>query len=204
MKKGSLIRQLAIMLTAQILLLIVVLLLVIAYTIHNARVEKEKMLSNLLTVYGKNLENRIQRADGILENITLNQSTELDLITSDKESERYYARVELFESMRLDGASEFRIFTTLVTPLLLPMISLMAIHLVLFSWNDFVWPLVTLTEDSKRTITVGLYWLSKSQVGRDYGVLMSGYLLSALPLVVVFMFGMKAFMKGLTAGAIKI
>lgn len=46
MKKGSLIRQLAIMLTAQILLLIVVLLLVIAYTIHNARVEKEKMLSN--------------------------------------------------------------------------------------------------------------------------------------------------------------
>ena len=111
---------------------------------------------------------------------------------------------ELFESMRLDGASEFRIFTTLVTPLLLPMISLMAINLVLFSWNDFVWPLVTLTEDSKRTITVGLYWLSKSQVGRDYGVLMSGYLLSALPLVVVFMFGMKAFMKGLTAGAIKI
>ncbi|MFQ8998817.1 sensor histidine kinase [Allofournierella massiliensis] len=100
MKKGSLIRQLAIMLTAQILLLIVVLLLVIAYTIHNARVEKEKMLSNLLTVYGQNLENRIQRADGILENITLNQSTELDLITSDKESERYYARVELFESMR--------------------------------------------------------------------------------------------------------
>ena len=90
MKKGSLIRQLAIMLTAQILLLIVVLLLVIAYTIHNARVEKEKMLSNLLTVYGQNLENRIQRADGILENITLNQSTELDLITSDKESERYY------------------------------------------------------------------------------------------------------------------
>ncbi len=72
MKKGSLIRQLAIMLTAQILLLIVVLLLVIAYTIHNARVEKEKMLSNLLTVYGQNLENRIQRADGILENITLN------------------------------------------------------------------------------------------------------------------------------------
>ena len=84
------------------------------------------------------------------------------------------------------------------------MISLMAINLVLFSWNDFVWPLVTLTEDSKRTITVGLYWLSKSQVGRDYGVLMSGYLLSALPLVVVFLFGMKAFMKGLTAGAIKI
>ena len=111
---------------------------------------------------------------------------------------------ELFESMRLDGASELRIFATLVAPLLLPMISLMAINLVLFSWNDFVWPLVTLTEDSKRTITVGLYWLSKSQVGRDYGVLMSGYLLSALPLVVVFLFGMKAFMKGLTAGAIKI
>ena len=52
--------QIAFLSSAPNLLLIVVLLLVIAYTIHNARVEKEKMLSNLLTVYGQNLENRIQ------------------------------------------------------------------------------------------------------------------------------------------------
>lgn len=110
---------------------------------------------------------------------------------------------ELFESMRMDGASELRIFVSLVLPLLRPMVALMSLNVLLFIWNDFIWPLVTLTDEDKRTITVGIFKLS-SAAGLDYGMMIAGYALAALPLLVAFFIAMRAFMSGLTAGAIKL
>jgi ABC-type glycerol-3-phosphate transport system permease component len=110
---------------------------------------------------------------------------------------------ELFESMRIDGASEFRVFLRLVLPLVKPMISLMTLNVVLFVWNDFIWPIVTLTDPAKRTITVGIYKLS-SLAGLDYGMMIAGYALAMFPLLIAFFFSMKSFMSGLTAGAIKL
>ena len=110
---------------------------------------------------------------------------------------------ELFEAMRIDGASEVRIFTNLVLPLLKPMVSLMSLNVVLFIWNDFIWPLVTLTDPAKRTITVGIFKLSTA-AGMDYGMMIAGYALAALPLIIAFFISMKSFMSGLTAGSIKL
>lgn len=110
---------------------------------------------------------------------------------------------ELFESMRIEGANEMSIFFSLVLPLLKPMVSLMSLNVILFIWNDFIWPLVTLTEPAKRTITVGIFKLS-SAAGLDYGMMIAGYALAALPLLAVFFISMKSFMSGLTAGAIKL
>lgn len=110
---------------------------------------------------------------------------------------------ELFESMRIEGAGELRIFSSLAVPLLKPMISLLSLNVVLFVWNDFIWPLVTLTDPAKRTITVGIFKLS-SAAGLDYGMMIAGYALAALPLLVVFFLSMKSFISGLTAGAIKL
>ncbi|MBB5791705.1 carbohydrate ABC transporter permease [Jiangella mangrovi] len=110
---------------------------------------------------------------------------------------------ELFESMRMDGASELRIFVSLVLPLLRPMVALMSLNVLLFIWNDFIWPLVTLTDEDKRTITVGIFKLS-SAAGLDYGMMIAGYALAALPLLIAFFIAMRAFMSGLTAGAIKL
>lgn len=110
---------------------------------------------------------------------------------------------ELFESMRIDGASEFKIFTRLALPLVKPMVSLMALNVILFVWNDFVWPIVTLTDPAKRTLTVGIFKLS-TVAGMDYGMMIAGYALAMLPLLIAFFTSMKSFMSGLTAGAIKL
>ncbi len=110
---------------------------------------------------------------------------------------------ELFEAMRIEGAGELSIFFSLAVPLLKPMISLLTLNVVLFVWNDFIWPLVTLTDPAKRTITIGIFKLSTA-AGLDSGMLIAGYALAALPLLAVFFVSMKSFMSGLTAGAIKL
>lgn len=110
---------------------------------------------------------------------------------------------ELIESMRMDGASELTVFFKLALPLLKPMVSLMTLNVVLFIWNDFVWPIVTLTDPAKRTLTVGIFKLSEV-AGMDYGMMIAGYALAMLPLLIGFFFSMKSFMSGMTAGAIKL
>jgi multiple sugar transport system permease protein len=110
---------------------------------------------------------------------------------------------ELFEAMRIDGASELRIFWHLALPLLRPMVALMSLNVVLFVWNDFIWPLVTLPDPELRTITVGIFKLS-SAVGLDYGMMLAGYALAALPLLLAFFVSMRFFVSGLTTGAVKL
>lgn len=110
---------------------------------------------------------------------------------------------ELFEAMRIDGASELRIFWHLALPLLRPIVALMSLNVILFIWNDFIWPLVTLTDPALRTITVGIYKLS-SAAGLDYGMMLAGYALAALPLLIAFFVSMRFFVSGLTSGSIKL
>ena len=110
---------------------------------------------------------------------------------------------ELFESMRIDGASEFQNFRYLAVPLLRPMIALMSINVFVFVWNDYIWPLVTIPTFDKRPLTVGLAYLTQAHPG-DYGMLTAGYVLAALPLLILFLLAMRQFIEGLTAGAIKL
>lgn len=110
---------------------------------------------------------------------------------------------ELFEAMRIDGAGEVRIFTQLAVPLLRPMITLMSINVFLAVWNDYIWPLVTIQTQSRRPLTVGIAYLTQAHPG-DFGMLAAAYTLAALPLVIMFMLGMRQFIEGLTAGAIKL
>lgn len=110
---------------------------------------------------------------------------------------------ELFEAMRIDGAGELAVFFRLAIPLLRPMIMLMSINVFLAVWNDYIWPLVTITTPAKRPLTVGIATLAQAFPG-EFGMLTAAYTLAALPLVILFLFGMKQFIEGLTAGAIKL
>lgn len=110
---------------------------------------------------------------------------------------------ELFESMRIDGANEFQIFYKLALPLLRPMLALMSINVFISVWNDYIWPLVTIPTFDKRPLTVGLAHLTQARPG-EYGMLTAGYVLAALPLLVLFFLSMKQFIEGLTAGSIKL
>jgi ABC-type glycerol-3-phosphate transport system permease component len=111
---------------------------------------------------------------------------------------------ELFEAARIDGASDVQVFLRLALPLVRPAMVTIAILQILTYWNDYVWPLLVLGDDSSRqTLILGLVNF-QTRYMTEYGPQMAGYTLGALPLLVLFAFGMRQFVAGLTAGALKL
>ncbi|MCC6444487.1 MAG: carbohydrate ABC transporter permease [Armatimonadetes bacterium] len=109
---------------------------------------------------------------------------------------------ELFEAARLDGASELAVFARLVLPLSKPILGTIAIMNILSTWNDYVWPLIVLSDDSRKTLTIGLAFF-QGAYATTYGPLMAGYVIASLPLLILFLFTMRYFIEGLTSGALK-
>jgi multiple sugar transport system permease protein len=109
---------------------------------------------------------------------------------------------DLLEAARIDGASEFRIFLTIIVPVLTPVIATLAIFSFLGSWNDFMWPLIVLTDDSLHTLPVALAGLSREHV-QDNEMMMAGSVVTILPVLVVFLALQRHYMAGLMAGSIK-
>jgi ABC-type glycerol-3-phosphate transport system permease component len=87
-------------------------------------------------------------------------------------------------------------------PLSRPVLSVVIITTLITSWNDFVWPLLVISSDSLRTVPIGLAFF-QGQFLTNYGPQMAGFVLASLPLIIVFAVAMRAFVQGLTAGAIK-
>jgi ABC-type glycerol-3-phosphate transport system permease component len=110
---------------------------------------------------------------------------------------------ELFEAARMDGASEVQNFRLIALPLALPILGAIATITLISSWNDYIWPLLTITEASLRTITLGLTFFAVGEFQTAYGPLMAGYVIAALPLIVLFSLFMRMFIDGMTAGAVK-
>ena len=109
---------------------------------------------------------------------------------------------EILESARLDGASEVRVLRSIVFPLALPGMATLAIFTILSSWNDFLWPLIVTNSDQMRTLPVGLALLARRNAS-DWGTTMAGTIITAAPLIVVFLLMQRRFIEGLTAGAVK-
>lgn len=108
----------------------------------------------------------------------------------------------LLDAARIDGCREFGVYWRIVLPLSLPAMGTLAIITFTAHWREFLWPLLVATDDSMKTLPVGLASLS-SQFNTDYGAQMAGALLSLLPVVVVFLWLQRYFIAGLTAGAMK-
>jgi ABC-type glycerol-3-phosphate transport system permease component len=109
---------------------------------------------------------------------------------------------ELFEAMRLDGAGDLQIYRHLALPLSLPTLATIAIMSTLGIYNDYIWPLVTITDSSLQTFTVGVTRFA-GEFNLDYGPTLAGYVIGSLPLIVLFAVGMRAFVQGVTSGALK-
>lgn len=109
---------------------------------------------------------------------------------------------EVLESARCDGASEFRIIRSIVFPLALPGMATLAIFTFLYSWNDFLWPLLVTSSDEMRTLPVGVALLARRNT-INWGNTMAGTTLATLPMIVVFLVLQRRFIEGLTAGAVK-
>lgn len=109
---------------------------------------------------------------------------------------------ELIEAAKIDGCSRFRIYWMIVIPLILPAFATLGIITYMNVWNDFMWPLVILKDESVHTIQVALRLLNDAYV-RDYGMIMSGTFWATIPLVIIFLIFNKFFIDSLTKGAVK-
>jgi len=109
---------------------------------------------------------------------------------------------DLLEAARIDGAGELRIFWLVVVPLLKPIIVTLAVFTLLGTWNDFMWPLIVLTDQSLFTLPVALASLSREHVA-DNELMMAGSVLTTLPVLVVFLALQRYYVQGLLAGSVK-
>jgi cellobiose transport system permease protein len=109
---------------------------------------------------------------------------------------------ELLEAAKIDGCSTFRIYWNVVVPLILPAFATLGIITFMGVWNDFLWPLVVLKDQSVHTIQVAIRSLNDTYVN-DYGMIMSGTFWATVPLVLIFLMFNRFFIDSLTKGAIK-
>jgi multiple sugar transport system permease protein len=111
--------------------------------------------------------------------------------------------LELEDAARVDGASELRIFGTIVLPLLKPALAVVAINAFLLNWNSFLFPLIFTDSDALRTLPVGLALFAQGEHATDWGLLMAGSTISVLPVVAAFLVFQRQIIEGMTAGAEK-
>lgn len=110
---------------------------------------------------------------------------------------------EIEESAFMDGCNVFQTYTRIVLPLIKPMISTLLIMDLLWIWNDFMLPLLILNR-SQELWTLPLFQYNfKTEYSFDYTMAFTAYLMSMLPMLIVYCLGQKHIIKGLTAGSVK-
>ncbi|MFB3896123.1 MAG: carbohydrate ABC transporter permease [bacterium] len=111
---------------------------------------------------------------------------------------------DLEEAGRIDGCTEFGLFWRIILPLCKPVLAVLGIFVFVGNWNNFLWPLIILKSEKMYTLQVGLAILQQMQEhGLDYGIRMAGAVVAAVPIIIVFLFMQKYFIKGLTIGSVK-
>jgi len=109
---------------------------------------------------------------------------------------------ELLDAARVDGASEFRIYWTIVMPLLRPILVTLAAFTFLSMWNDFMWPLIVLSDQAKYTLPVALASLVGEHV-QDTELMMAGSVITVTPVLIVFLLLQRAYVRGVLVGGVK-
>lgn len=109
---------------------------------------------------------------------------------------------DLLDAARIDGAGEFRIYWSIVLPTITPILATLAIWTFLSTWNDFMWPLIVLSDESNYTLPVALANLVGEHV-QDTELMMAGSVLTILPVMLVFLFLQRYYIQGIMMGSTK-
>jgi cellobiose transport system permease protein len=109
---------------------------------------------------------------------------------------------ELLDAARIDGARFLRLYWSVVVPVVRPGLAFLGIYTFIAAWNDYLWPLIVLTNPKKLTLQVALSQLNSAH-GLDYSMVMAGALLAMAPLVVVFVLFARGFVADIAKGAFK-
>ncbi|WP_040949212.1 carbohydrate ABC transporter permease [Gorillibacterium massiliense] len=108
----------------------------------------------------------------------------------------------LLEAAFMDGASHFRVFYSIILPLSKPAIASLSIFAFMASWNSFLWPLIITSDKSLMTLPIGLSKL-QGRWATEWNILMSGNVVSFIPILIVYLFASKYFIKGVTMSGVK-
>ncbi len=109
---------------------------------------------------------------------------------------------EMLEAARIDGAGEVRTFVKIVLPMVTPGIGALAIFTFINSWNDYFLQLIMLNSRNNLTISLGIAKL-QAEMSNDFGLIMAGAALAAIPIIAVFLMFQKYFTQGIAMGAVK-
>ena len=111
---------------------------------------------------------------------------------------------ELIQAATVDGANELQLFWHVVLPLSRPVIGAVAIFAFMAGWNDYIWQLVVVNNDTMMTLPVGVSKLAASGVGTaDIGLSMAGATFAFIPMLIIFLVFQRYFIKGITVGSLK-
>lgn len=109
---------------------------------------------------------------------------------------------DFIDAAVVDGASQWKIFFNIILPLSKPALATLVVITFMGAWNDYLWPLIVLTDKNKMTLPVALSMLN-GQYATEYNLLMAGALISIIPILILYAFAQKYFEEGLTSGGIK-
>jgi len=108
----------------------------------------------------------------------------------------------LLEAARMDGASDFRVYWSVILPLCRPILLTLAVFTFMGTWNDFMWPLIVMTDDAMYTLPVALANMAGEHV-QDTELMMAGAVLTVLPVLVLFAALQRYYLSGIMAGSVK-
>lgn len=117
----------------------------------------------------------------------------------------YFSQVpsEMIEAARADGASELRIFHTIVLPVSIPAVVTVFLYAFMWSWNDLLYAMTLIVSDDKRTIGPGMLLTYLNETNADWGGAMAASIVASAPIVIAFAFLQRWFIQGVTAGSVK-
>ena len=109
---------------------------------------------------------------------------------------------EMLQAARVDGASEWQVFSRIVLPNLAPIMATLGVFTFLTAWNDFLWPLIVLSDDHKYTLPLAIASLSQEHV-QDVGMVMAGATVTIAPVILLFLALQRHYVRGLLSGSVK-
>ncbi|HXG44565.1 MAG TPA: carbohydrate ABC transporter permease [Gemmatimonadales bacterium] len=109
---------------------------------------------------------------------------------------------DLLDAARIDGAGEFRVFRSVVLPTIAPVLATLSVFTFLAAWNDFMWPLIVLSDEARYTLPVAMANLAGEHV-QDVELIMAGAVVTVLPVFLAFLFLQRYYIQGIMAGSVK-
>lgn len=109
---------------------------------------------------------------------------------------------DFMEAANIDGARLSTIYWKIILPMVTPALATLGISTFMEAWNDYLWPLVMLSDKNKMTLTLALNSLN-GQYGTEYNVMMAGSLISMIPIIIVYIFAQTKMKQGITLGGVK-